>query len=250
MARTTRWWNRRRTSFAAAATVPLLVGVLAFAHQGFPVARLDLDDGGVWLTSRADLALGRFNVPVTELDGGLGVAGPDFDVLQDGADVLLVEGTEVSVVDPATVATTTRASVEAGAQVDLAGGTVLVVGTTGTMWVSTVEQLALTAAGATPTLDLGQGAAAVVAPSGTVLAVDSQGRVTTATPDGGSSAAGTIGDLGTIDQITAVGDEPVVLDGSTVRTKHGSVRLTGTGLTLQPPGPTASTVLVASTTAL
>ncbi len=245
-----RWWNRRRTGFAAAATVPVLVGVLALVHQGFPVARLDLDDGGVWLTSRADLALGRFNVPVSELDGGLGTSGPEFDVLQDGADVLLVEGTEVSVVDPATVATTARTTVEGGAKVDMAGGTVLVASTTGQMWVSTLADLSRTAAGTTPDLDLGQGAAAVVARSGTVLAVDSKGKVTTATSDGRSSADGTISDLSTIDQITAVGDEPVVLDGTTVRTRHGSVRLTGTGLTLQQPGPAADTVLVASTTAL
>ena len=249
----TRWWNRRRTGYAAAVTVPVLVGVLALTHEGFPVARLDLDDGGVWLTSRADLALGRFNVPVTELDGGLGTSGPDFDVLQDGSDVLLVEGTEVSVVDPATVATTSRTSVEAGAKVDMAGGTVLVSDSTGKVWVGTPSALPQTVSGsaeAPPTLDLGPGGAAVVARSGTVLAVDGKGQVTRATPGGGASADGSVKDLGAIDQITAVGDEPVVLDGSTVRTRHGSVRLDGTGLTLQQPGPAADAVLVASTTAL
>ncbi|MCL2467656.1 MAG: fibronectin type III domain-containing protein [Micrococcales bacterium] len=244
-----KWYNRRRTGYVAAATAPLFVAALVFAHQGFPVARLDLDDGGVWITSRADAALGRFNVPVTELDGGLGATSQDFDVLQDGADVLLVEGTEISVVDPAAVATASRASVEAGATVGMAGGTVVVANSAGHVWASGLDNLPQLASGS-PDADLGPGAKAVVASSGTVFAVDAAGDVTTVSREGRTAKNGTIKNLRAIDQITAVGDEVVVLDGSTVRTKKGAVQLQGTGLVLQQPGPSASTVVVASADAL
>ncbi|MCL2849960.1 MAG: Ig-like domain-containing protein, partial [Micrococcales bacterium] len=245
----TTWWTRRRTGNAAAATVPLLVGALVLAHQGFPVARLDLDDGGVWLTSRTDGALGRFNVPVAELDGGLGTSTTQFDVLQDGADVLLVDGTEVLVVDPASVATTTRASVEAGATVSMAGGTVMVSTNAGRIWVGGLDRLPDLGSGPAD-LDLGAGAKAVVAQSGTVLAVATNGEVITVARDGTTTKDGTIKNLGSLDQITAVGDEPVVLDGTTVRTRDGAVALAGSGLVLQQPGPSADAVLVSSSSAL
>ena len=243
------WYNRRRTGYVAAATAPLIVAALVFAHQGFPVARLDLDDGGVWITSREDVALGRFNVPVVELDGGLGTAGPDFDVLQDGADVVLVEGTEVAVVDPATVTTTSRVSVESGALVAMAGGTVMVANSSGQIWASGLANLPQLAS-SSPDADLGPGAKAVVSTSGTVVGVNLAGQVTTVTREGRTDKNGTINNLGAIDQITTVGDEPVVLDGMTVRTKKGAVALQGTGLVLQQPGPSASAVVVASAAAL
>jgi len=232
-------------------TVPVLVATLAVVHEGFPVSRLALDDGGVWLTSGTDLALGRFNVPVSELDGGLGTATPDFDVLQDGDDVLLVEGAEISVVDPATVATTERVMLDAGATVGMAGGTVMVLDRRGDLWVRPVDRVSELSAGPAPDARLGEGGAAVVARSGAVLTVTGGGQTTTRpTPGSSPVSGGQVAGLGTVDQITAVGDEPVVLDGATVRTRRGSTDMPGTGLMLQQPGPADRHVLVASTDAL
>ena len=45
----------RATTAAAVVTVPVLVLVLALLDQGFPLARLDLNDGGVWLTATSKL---------------------------------------------------------------------------------------------------------------------------------------------------------------------------------------------------
>ena len=98
----------RLTTTAAVVTVPVLVLVLALLNQGFPLARLDLNDGAVWLTATSQSQLGRFNAQVEELNGGLVAQGKSFDVLQDAGDVLLVESGNLSVVDPATVATTTQ----------------------------------------------------------------------------------------------------------------------------------------------
>lgn len=248
-------WNRRRGSFAAAVTVPALVVTLALLQDGFPVARLDLDDGGVWLTSAASMALGRYNVPVEELDGGLSASGSVLDVAQDGSQVLLVEPATISLVDTANVAVTTRVPITTGDTVAMAGGTVLVTSHDGGVWLRTVADLAgLDVATGSPDLALGAGGAAVVAQDGTVLTATASGATSTLRPAAGGAtqaAGGPLhGTVSAVDQLTAVGDEPVVLDGHTVRTRSGQVELDGDQLTLQRPGPAADSVLVASADAL
>ncbi|GIG19934.1 ATPase AAA [Cellulomonas chitinilytica] len=244
----------RSTKTAAVVTVPVVVAVLALVHPGFPLARLDLNDGAVWLTATSQLKVGRFNVPVEELNAGLVTEGGDsFDVLQDEGDVLLVERDTVSVVDPASVALTTPVPA-AGTVVSMAAGTVSFVDGAGDAWVRTVAQLGgLQVAQDRPDLALGDGGAVVVARSGAALGVAPEdGAVTRVDVSSGDAQLEELGSLGAgdVDQLTAVGDEPVVLSGSTLRTLHGSVELTGDGLTLQQAGPEASSVLVASRTAL
>ena len=248
-----RTWRRRpATTAVAVVTVPVLVLVLAFLDRGFPLARLDLNDGGVWLTATKHMGLGRYNVPVEELDGGLVTSGSDFDVLQDEGDVLLVEPTSVGVVDPASVAVTAQAHT-GGADVRMGGGRVAVVDAAGDAWVRTVGELgSLDVTDGAPDLELGEGGAVVVARSGTVLAVAPEDGTVTRVPASVPVAPEPAGELGPVevDAVTAVGDELVVLSGSTVRTLAGEVTVDDTGLVLQQPGPAASVVLVAGTSAL
>ena len=242
--------RRRVTSTAAIVTVPVVVAALAVVGRGFPLARVDLNDGGVWLTATAQLKLGRFNSQVQELNGGLVTTGNQFDVLQDGGDVLLVEQGTVSVVDPATVTTTTQVAA-AGAVTSMAAGTVAVVDPAGDLYVRTLAGLAGLQVGTDPgDVALGTGGKAVVARDGTVVAVaPADGTVTRTVAGAAPVTAGSVG-AGDVDQLTAVGDEPVTLSGSTLHTLHGSVELDGADLELQEPGPASSRVLVASRTAL
>ena len=244
----------RVTSVVAVATLPVLVATLAFVERGFPLARLDLDDGAVWLTSSASLMLGRYNVPVEELNAGLVADDADLDVLQDGSDVLLVQPTSVSVVDPATVTASTEIAT-AGVTTSMAGGTVAFVDGDGSVWVRDLHTLtALAFTQEDPEVELGEGGALVVSRTGVALAVSAQdGAVTRIDPGtdgpGSTGSAGSVG-AGDIEQLTAVGEEPVVLAGSTLRTTHGTVQLDGDDLMLQQPGPASTRVLVASRTAL
>jgi hypothetical protein len=93
----------------------------------------------------------------------------------------------------------------------------------------------------------------VVARSGAVLAVAPQDGAVTRVElvDGVPQATplGTVG-AGPVDALTAVGDEPVVLSGSAVRTLHGATELDGDDLVLQQAGPQSARALVASRTAL
>lgn len=243
----------RSTTAAAVVTVPVVVAVLALVHPGFPLARLDLNDGAVWLTATSQHKVGRFNVPVEELNAGLVTEGGEFDVLQDEGDVLLVEQGTVSVVDPANVAL--AAPVQApGTVASMAGGTVALVDRAGDAWVRPISRLdGLRVGEDRPDLALGEGGGVVVARSGSVLGVAPEdGAVTRVDVSSGDPVTEELGSLGAgdVEQVTAVGDEPVVLSGRTLRTLHGTVELDGEGLTLQQAGPESSTVLVASRTAL
>ncbi|MGO4122732.1 hypothetical protein, partial [Arthrobacter sp. YAF16] len=56
------------TSFVAAAVV-LVTG--AIIYPGFKTAEVELNDGGVWVVSKAKNAVGRLNYPSRVLDGAV-----------------------------------------------------------------------------------------------------------------------------------------------------------------------------------
>ncbi len=252
--------RRNVTTAAAVVTVPAVVAVLALLNPGFPLARVELNDGAVWLTATQEQKLGRYNVQVDELNAGLVAEQGTFDVLQDGADVVLVEPGRISVVDPASVSLTTQVAA-AGVQpslrqdsaVSMTAGVLSLVDAEGGLHVRALSDLDSMRPGeGEPDAELGRGARAVVGTDGVAYGVAADGAVTEVGVAGGDARVSQDGSLGEgeLDQLTAVGNEPVGLRGSTVVTRHGSVELTGTNLTLQQPGPASSRVLVASDTAL
>ena len=95
-------------------------------YDGVATADVDLNDGGVWVTSRDHMQLGRLNSQVQLIDGGLSARSASFDVLQDGGTVLLVdEGAGLlQQVDPASVTTTTNVSLPGPRSIALGGQTV------------------------------------------------------------------------------------------------------------------------------
>lgn len=246
--------RRRTAQVAAVVTVPAVLAVLALVNPGFPLARVDLNDSGVWLTATESLRLGRFNAQVEELNAGLVTAGSRFDVLQDGGDVLLVEPLTVSVVDPASVTLAAQAAVPSGAEVSMGGGAVAVVAPNGDAWVRPVAQLgSLAPTSDTPDMALGEGGRVVVTDAGVAYGVAAEtGDVTRVVLRDGQAQAEPAGTLGAqVEQLTAVGDEPVGLSGSTVRSRQAVVDVAGgRDLVLQQPGPADDAVLVAARDAL
>ncbi len=245
-------WHRRATSAAAAIAVPVLVVVLALVNQGFPLARLDLNDGAVWLTATSQLRLGRYNAQIDELNAGLVAKSADFDVLQDAGDVVLVERGTISVVDPRSVSLGAQLDAP-GADVSMAAGTIAITTPDGGLYVRSLASLeGLRVGQDPPDVELGRGGRAVVARTGAVLAVGADGAFTRVTLAGTApqvEAGGSLG-VGAAEQLSAVGDEPVVLRGSTLTTRGGSIELPGDGLVLQQAGPASARALVSSTSAL
>ncbi|BDZ39637.1 Ig-like domain-containing protein [Microbacterium suwonense] len=112
----------------------MAITTLALVYPGVPTADLDLDDGGVWVTNSDDLLVGHLNHPSRLLDAAVRTTFADFDVLQDGEHVLVLDraGGTASPVDPATAtligeqALPERSSIALGADtIAVAGGGLL-----------------------------------------------------------------------------------------------------------------------------
>lgn len=252
--------RRQVTTAAAVVTVPAVIAVLALLNPGFPLARVELNDGAVWLTATDLSKLGRYNVQVDELNAGLVAETSTFDVLQDEGDVVLVEPGKVSVVDPAMVALTSQVaapgvqpSIIQDGPVSMRAGVLSLVDAEGGLYVRPLTSLdAMRPGEGEPDVDLGRGGRAVVSTTGVAYGVSEDGTVSRVSALGDGTRVKEDGSLGEgeLDQLTVVGDEPVGLRGSTVVTRHGSVEVRGTTLTLQQPGPASSRVLVATDTDL
>src|SRR5690625_7199498 len=51
----------RTSKVVAALCPPVLLATLALVNQGVPLSQLELNDGTVWLTSNAEMKMGRYN---------------------------------------------------------------------------------------------------------------------------------------------------------------------------------------------
>ncbi|WP_341358131.1 Ig-like domain-containing protein [Georgenia sp. M64] len=273
----------------ASATVLSLVtgGVVAASllYDGVATADVELHDGGVWVSSSAELRVGRVNHPVQELDGSVTSATQDVDVLQEGSDVFVLDdGAGVlSPLDVATVATTGGITLPAERSVALGGGVLAVLdraagtvrtapaGAPGALGDDEAEPQASLGAGAVLTVGTDgtaygvstAEAEVVTIPAGTerlqaeAAAADAEAPVLPTEPLGVEPAE--LADAET--QASVVGEEVVVL----TRTAEGDVSLlvpgeeprdlTGLGLdtsrvVLQQPGEAATDVALATADAL
>ena len=92
--RSSAWLRARPRALASAGAVTaaaVTLTTLAFVYQGVPTTEVDLHDGGVWVTKQSSLMVGHFNHESQVLDGGLRTTSDDYDILQSGATVLLVD---------------------------------------------------------------------------------------------------------------------------------------------------------------
>jgi hypothetical protein len=220
-------WMRSRPK-ALASTAGVTVGLvaittMAFSYEGFPTTKVDLNDGGVWITKTSDMLVGHFNHESTVLDGGLRTTGENYDILQDAANVLVVDSgnSTLAAVDPARVSLGDSAGIPGAADVALGKDTAAVLdGESGALWVVPVRGIAsFEIEAAEPVAELGANADVTVARDGTVFALSSErGEVVTVPVDNEgqaldpSTASVGDGELSDRSSITAVGRTPVVLD--------------------------------------
>ncbi|MFI2486174.1 Ig-like domain-containing protein [Promicromonospora kroppenstedtii] len=232
---------------------------LALWYDGETTAELDLNDSGVWVTQTAEGQLGRFNYEAKALDGVLVANSASFDVQQDAQRVLLdsVSDFSASPVNPAQLVLDGTMKFPAGAQVASGAATTAVYdGETGRAWVLPFDSAVFDEKETRPTLKVGKGGTLAVGREGTVfLAVPADGKlytVPTSTQGVAQDADETSIALGPDAklQVSAVGDEPVVLDQSTgnlVLPGGDSVRIeSGSQGMLQQPSGEADEVAVAT----
>ncbi len=80
--------------------------VLAILAPGVEVEKVDMNDGGVWVTNAARGLVAHVNVPARLMDSGFHAASAVFDVFQEGEKVQVSDGTAGSLT-PVDVTTST-----------------------------------------------------------------------------------------------------------------------------------------------
>ncbi|MFJ5984560.1 Ig-like domain-containing protein [Lentzea sp. NPDC092896] len=265
------FFRKHRTTLASGTVLVLAAASLvayAFSSNGNPVRQVDLNDGGVWVTSDRDGLFGRLNKPVGSLDAAINPPGGaqqnyQLDIVQDAAAVVARDraGGKLYPVDVARSVTLGDHGLvlPSGGQVALAGGTLAVLDpAAGKVWasrvdvdagVSALDQLSQESP-PLATLDGADAAALAVGLDGTVHAVSANGRTVKVTPAETGFAEPAYGKLASTPRaprITAVGAEAVVLDAeSGTLFLPGREAQAGRESVLQQAGPAADAVVVAT----
>ena len=220
------WMRARPKTLASAAGVTvgvIAITTMAFTYEGFPTTKVDLNDGGVWITKTSSLLVGHFNHESTVLDGGLRTTGENYDILQDATNILVVDesASTMTAVDPARVALGDSAAIPAASKVALGNRTTAILDQkTGELWVVPVQGVpGFEPEVQDPVAELGADADVVVGTDGTVYGLSAErGEVVTVPVDAegeaGDPSAASVGEIDTSARptITVVGTTPVVLD--------------------------------------
>ncbi|WXH15340.1 Ig-like domain-containing protein [Microbacterium sp. LTA6] len=261
------WIRARPKVLASAAGVTagvVALTTMALTYEGFPTTKVDLNDGGVWITKTSSLLVGHFNHESTVLDGGLRTTGENYDILQDATSVLVVDegSSTVSSVDPARVSLGDSTGIPGSAKVALGNQTAAILDQkSGDLWVVPVKGIAsFEIESKEPAAELGKDADVAVAQDGTVFGLSStRGEVVTVSVDNeGEPLESSTASLGEIDPaeatITVVGRTPVVLDAvSGVVLTPGGFRTeipNADGAVLQQASAETDAVAVATASAL
>ncbi len=263
--KSTAWLRARPRTLISTGVVTVAavtIGTLAFMYDGDPTTEVDLHDGGVWVTKQSSLLVGHFNHESEVLDGSLRTSTAEYDVLQSGSRVVVVDadGANMSAVDPAQVVLSGTAEVQPGAKIDLGSDTVSVLDAAGDL--RTVQFAGVNGfsfEGNDPVAELGEGAAATVGTDGTVYAASADQAALYAYAPGADGAVTQTAELD-LDgvkaehelAITSVGRTPYALDAQTgtLYGGDGSRVDVPADAVLQRPSNTTETVTVATPDAL
>ncbi|MDR6416165.1 Ig-like domain-containing protein [Pseudarthrobacter sulfonivorans] len=256
--------NKMVTGTAFGAVVVVLV-TGAVLYPGFRTTEVELNDGGVWVVSKSNNAVGRLNYQSRVLDGAVTPASTTFDILQSAGDVFVDDetGSSLNQVSPANMRLGGDKQLPASADVSFGTGVISVTDpAAGKVWAlspSTVNGFdeeasepvmvgsegLVSAVGADDRVYSADPKSGVV----TVTAVDANGEVVSSDTDTWAELKGA-GDL----QITVVGDKPVVLDAAAGNLfLPGGKRLQLAGARdakLQQGGPVSDFVAVSTQKAL
>ncbi|MGI5189403.1 Ig-like domain-containing protein [Promicromonospora sp. CA-289599] len=239
-----RVYENRRSAASVGVVTLFAGGLLGFAllYDGEATADVQLNDSGVWVTQTSSGQLGRFNYDAKALDGVLLANAASFDVEQDAQRVLLDSSSDSSAspVNPAQLILDGSMELPAGAQVASGGATTAVYDEDeGRLWVLPFDgAVGYDEKKLKPTLKVGKGGKLAVGKEGTVfLAVPADAKLYTV-PTSGQGVPGEseesslpVGRDAKV-EVSAVGDEPVVLDqssgnlvlpgGETVKVENGA----------------------------
>ncbi|MDR5700006.1 Ig-like domain-containing protein [Agromyces aerolatus] len=255
------WLSSRlaaRKPIATTAAIAVLAGVpigIAVLHQGFPVTDPDLHVRDVWVTNAEELAAGRLNRQIEELDASVATSSSETDVVQHGDDVFLYDAAAGAIerVDPAFTTLVQRIDVPPASTIAYGGDVLAVLSPRGELWaVPAGGELSFDWRGTDPVAELGADGDVAVSAEGTVFATDAgDGLLLTLERGADETTQREVGELGA-HEIAAVGERAVIFDRdeNAIIVDERRTELPETGLRLQQSGPEHDDVLVATAGAL
>ncbi len=245
--------TRQRRGLAFLSVIALVMVTLGYLHRGVPSARVELNDGGVWVTNTALRLIAHLNYPSRTLDGGVRAASGRFDVTQHANTVLVHDlgNSRGAVIDTAMLSIGEPGHVPDGAEFGQGGETAAVLDpAAGKLWLLRAADIGSFSPSMQPASDQLVGGRLIVGVDGVATVVLPNGKVHSWFDGVAEDADEIIGisDLATA-ELTVVGREVVVLDraSNTIRTSSGSTQLTAAPAKtrLQQPSAAADAVLVA-----
>lgn len=245
----------RYRGIALLCVMTLVVGVLAAFHRGIPVADLELNDGGVWVTNESEHLVAHLNYPSRTIDGAVTIPAAIDGLSQAGDTVVATSAAGAQAVDTLTLTLGTPLLPKDGMTLVVGGQTALMADQAGgKFWAMDARALAGFSAEADPLVDKAKGVRAVVGvdgvghllyPDGTVRRIDRRQDRWLVSDDGSFK------DFTNSESIvlTSAGDRAVAVDTSRrevwTRDSHRSLGA-GEPLTVQAPGPMRDLVALAT----
>lgn len=253
-------WLRGRKVTASVVALSVLVAVpvtIAVLHEGFPVTDVDLSARDVWVTNATELKAGRLNRQIEELNASVAAVSNDIDVLQNGENVLLHDRSASSVerIDSAFTTLIQRAELPPNSELSLGDTTLSILEPdTGELWAtSTAGELRFSTIDTKPIAKLGADAQSVVSSEGTIFAVSPTKKKLYAYPVAGGEPTVTELPALTEYQLTAAGEQAVILDlakNRLVTDADTAIELPDTGVKIQQVSATGGEVIVATGSSL
>ncbi|MFI2565904.1 Ig-like domain-containing protein [Paenarthrobacter sp. NPDC018779] len=259
--------KQRRNRAIGATSVLAAVAVVvtgAILYPGFKTTEVDLNDGGVWVVSKANNAAGRLNYPSKSLDGAVVPASDDFDILQQASDIFIddARGATINPVSAANMRLGGDQKLPGSAKVSF-GSKVLAVTdpSKGKVWAVSPTSVSGFSDESKPLIEQSAGITSIVGADDAIHTLDPKtGKLTTTKVDGEGNAVDSqvrtddaLKAAGEV-QLTAVGDKAVVLNlanGNLVLPGGSTVHLDDAkDAKLQQAGPAADAVAIATKSAL
>lgn len=233
-----------RTWLTPVLTLLLLLGIVAGAIivSTLTRAHVQLDNGTVWVTSLKDRKAARFNVKLSQADGGVSSSDATFDVAQHSDDTVLTGGTKAQSILASTLGVHGKSEIK-GSTSTLVGGdtTAFINEKTGNVWVGASNNLdSIAPTTANPQMRLGAGGKIAVTHDGAVYGYRPDDGMVLKIDDAQSAAH----ELGSVtdgrhvnaESFTVIGNRPVVASKGEIMWNGGGAKVDARGtLVLQAP---------------
>lgn len=125
----------------------LLAGFVfaAVIADGYITPEPELHDSGIWVTRTDEQRLGRTNTEINALDTSIALGSDAFDVLQSGADIVVMQMAPARAligIDPVTAQTIPGPEVSESTRLEIRAGTAaLLDGTSGNLFITTADRV-------------------------------------------------------------------------------------------------------------